>query len=128
MRATPITGLTTAIDCRSVPPARRRRKAASNSPAIPGPDLCDGVIQQPFAIGLAMRTTQQRCGNQPAVTGRITKHMNDLQHVIQQIRSTVLVTPGPVAESPGKPVARQKSTGNARDGRQLSTLRRSRMT
>ena len=128
MRATPITGLTTAIDRPSVSPARRRRQAAPNNPAIPDPDLCDDVIQQLFAIGLALRTTQQRCGNQPVVTGRIAGHLNDLQHVIQQIRSTALVTPDPVAESPGKLIARQKGAGNARDGRQLSTLKRSRMT
>jgi len=48
------------------------------------------VIQQLFAIGLAMRTTQRLASDQPAVAARIADYMNGLQRVIQQIGSTVL--------------------------------------
>jgi hypothetical protein len=37
---------------------------------------------------MAMRTTQQRCRDNPDVAGRIAEHMNDLQSIINQIRST----------------------------------------
>ena len=36
-----------------------------------------------------MRITQRRCGDNPEVAGRIAQHMNDLQRIIEQIRSTM---------------------------------------
>jgi len=43
-----------------------------------------------FAIGLAMQISRQLCGDRPELAARLTGHMNDLQGMIQQIRSTVL--------------------------------------
>jgi hypothetical protein len=83
--------------------ARRRRQAvpgrAAPRRARPeegrGPewDRGDDIVQQLFAIGLAMHTTRQLCGDQPELAARITGHMNDLQRIIGQIRSTVLDPP-----------------------------------
>jgi len=48
-----------------------------------------------------MHTTMQLFGDRPEVAARITGHMNDLQLIIGQIRSTVLdpptADPGPRA-------------------------------
>ena len=65
----------------------------------PGPecDLCDDIVQQLFATGIAMRTTQRRCRDHPEVAARIAEHMNDLQRIIDQLRST---TPVPRALPP----------------------------
>jgi len=52
-------------------------------------DLHDDVIQRLFALGLAMQTTQRSSMVQPSVAGRIGDHMNDLQQVVQKIRSTL---------------------------------------
>jgi hypothetical protein len=41
------------------------------------------------AIGLAMRTTQRRSTEQPALVGRITEHLNELQQVVDQTRCTI---------------------------------------
>ncbi|HZM66329.1 MAG TPA: hypothetical protein VFC16_08520 [Nakamurella sp.] len=41
---------------------------------------------------MAMRTTQRRCSDNPEVAGRIAEHMNDLQRIIEHIRS---ITPEP---------------------------------
>ena len=70
--------------------ARRQRQSATNWRPEPDADLCDDVIQQLYAIGLAIRTTQRRCDDRPKVAARIADHLNDLQGVIHQIRSTVL--------------------------------------
>jgi len=43
-----------------------------------------------FAIGLAMQISRQLCGDRPELAARLTGHMNDLQGMIHQIRSTVL--------------------------------------
>ena len=56
-------------------------------------ELTDDVIQQLFAIGLAMRTTQQRSAEQqPAVAARIADHVHELKQVVQQIRSRTVDT------------------------------------
>ena len=70
----------------SQPEPDRRQRADQ-----PGPewDLCDDIVQQLFATGTAMRITQRRCGDNPEVAGRIAQHMNDLQRIIEQIRSTM---------------------------------------
>ncbi len=85
--------------------ARRRRQARPDGRPAPDSDLCDDVVQQLFAIGLAMRTTQRRCGDQPEVAARIAEHMDGLQRVIQQIRSTALdprAVPAPPSPAEGK--------------------------
>ena len=43
----------------------------------PGPewDLCDDVIQQLFAVGIAMRITQGRCDDHPEVAARIVEEL-----------------------------------------------------
>lgn len=114
MKATPTTQPVTPGAHPTTPVTRLRRNTATNRRPTPDPALCDDVIQQLFAIGLAMRTTQQHCTDQPAVAARIAEHMNHLQHLIQQIRSTALVTPGhPASSPPGKLIAR---TGGHRNG------------
>ena len=57
----------------------------------PGPewDLCDDVIQQLFAVGIAMRITQGRCDDHPEVAARIVDHMTDLQRIVEELRSTM---------------------------------------
>ena len=88
--------------------AGRGRQAVSG-PASPrlarpedgrGPewDRCDDIVQQLFAIGLAMQISRQFCGDRPELAARITGHMNDLQGMIHQIRSAV---PAPVPLRPG---------------------------
>ena len=52
-------------------------------------DLHYDVIERLQAIGLAMRTTQRRSTEQPALVGRITEHLNELQQVVDQIRCTI---------------------------------------
>jgi hypothetical protein len=83
--------------------ARRRRQAVPGRAAPrrappedgrePEWDRGDDIVQQLFAIGLAMHTTGQLCGDRPELAARITGHMNDLQLIVQQIRSTVLDPP-----------------------------------
>lgn len=51
-------------------------------------DLHDQVIQRLFGIGLAMQGTQRRM-KQPAVVGRMTEHIDQLQEVIHDIRSAI---------------------------------------
>jgi hypothetical protein len=80
-------------------PAWQRRQAAAGRAAPPaarpedgrGPEWerCDDIVQQLFAIGLAMQISRQLCGDRPELAARITGHMNDLQGMIQQIRSAV---------------------------------------
>jgi len=77
-----------------------------HSRPIPGPDLWDDVIQQLFATGLAMRTTQRRCSGEPVVSARMTEHMNDLQHLIRQIRSSALA-PETHSQCVRRPATRQ---------------------
>jgi signal transduction histidine kinase len=51
-------------------------------------DLHDHVIQRLFAIGLAMQGTQRRAKPQ-AVAARLTEHIDQLQEVIQDIRTAI---------------------------------------
>jgi hypothetical protein len=89
--------------------ARQRRQAVSGRAEAPraarqevgrGPEWerCDDIVQQLFAIGLAMQISRQLCGDRPELAARITGHMNDLQGMIQQIRSAV---PAPLPVRPG---------------------------
>jgi len=68
---------------------RKRLQLALDHQALHDLDLHDDVIQRLFALGLAMQTTQRSSMVQPAVAGRIGDHMNDLQQVVQKIRSTL---------------------------------------
>ena len=70
--------------------ARKRLQLALDHEALHELELTDDIIGQLFAIGLAMRTTQQRSTEQPAVAARIADHLHELQHVVQQIRSTTI--------------------------------------
>ena len=55
-------------------------------------DRCDDIIQQLFAIGVAMRVTERRCKDHPEIAARIVDHMADLQRIVKELRST---TPEP---------------------------------
>ncbi|MEV5714582.1 GAF domain-containing sensor histidine kinase [Amycolatopsis mediterranei] len=51
-------------------------------------DLHDQVIQRLFAIGLGIEGTRRRTDS-PAVTARLTQHIDQLQHVIEEIRGAI---------------------------------------
>ena len=68
---------------------RKRLQLALDHQALHDLDLHDDVIQRLFALGLAMQTTQRSSAEQPAVAGRLSDHMNDLQQVVQKIRSAL---------------------------------------
>ncbi|MEV6823495.1 GAF domain-containing protein [Amycolatopsis sp. NPDC051102] len=51
-------------------------------------DLHDHVIQRLFAVGLGIEGTRRR-SDSPAVTGRLTQHIDQLQDVIEEIRSAI---------------------------------------
>lgn len=68
---------------------RKRLQLTLDHQALHDLDLHDDVIQRLFALGLAMQTTRRSSMEQPAVAGRIGDHMNDLQQVVQKIRSTL---------------------------------------
>ena len=58
-------------------------------------DLTDDVIQQLYAIGLAMSTSRRRTAkNDPAMAERIAGHMHALQDVVQNIRDNTASTGG----------------------------------
>ncbi|HET6706879.1 GAF domain-containing sensor histidine kinase [Amycolatopsis sp.] len=51
-------------------------------------DLHDHVIQRLFAVGLGIEGTRRRTDS-PAVTARLTQHIDQLQDVIEEIRSAI---------------------------------------
>ncbi|MEU8632818.1 GAF domain-containing protein [Amycolatopsis sp. NPDC048633] len=51
-------------------------------------DLHDHVIQRLFAVGLGIEGTRRRADS-PAVTVRLTQHIDQLQDVIEEIRSAI---------------------------------------
>lgn len=51
-------------------------------------ELHDQVIQRLFAVGLAMQSTQRR-SKTPEVSERLTGHIDQLQEVIQDVRSAI---------------------------------------
>ena len=51
-------------------------------------DLHDQVIQRLFAVGLGIEGTRRR-SDSPAVTSRLTQHIDQLQDVIEEIRSAI---------------------------------------
>ena len=82
--------------------ARKRLQLALDHEALHELELTDDVIGQLFAIGLAMRTSQQRADQQPAVAVRFADHMHELHHVGRAIRSTTVDTE-PEADQPPPP-------------------------
>ena len=82
----------------AVPGRAEPRRARPEDGREPEWDRGDDIVQQLFAIGLAMHTTGQLCGDRPELAARITGHMNDLQGMIQQIRSAA---PDPLPVRPG---------------------------
>ena len=63
-------------------------------------ELADDIVQQLFAVGLALRTTQRQLAEQePAAAARIDDHMDGLQCVIHQLRSTILEAGPPTTDS-----------------------------
>ncbi|WP_326836520.1 GAF domain-containing protein [Amycolatopsis rhabdoformis] len=51
-------------------------------------DLHDHVVQRLFAVGLQMRDTLRHAGT-PAVAARLGRHVDQLQEVIEEIRSAI---------------------------------------
>ncbi|MCR6481775.1 GAF domain-containing protein [Amycolatopsis sp. OK19-0408] len=51
-------------------------------------DLHDHVIQRLFAVGMGIEGTRRRTDS-PAVTARLTQHIDQLQDVIEEIRSAI---------------------------------------
>ncbi|WP_329045794.1 GAF domain-containing sensor histidine kinase [Amycolatopsis sp. NBC_01488] len=51
-------------------------------------DLHDQVIQRLFAVGLGIQGTRRRTGS-PALTARLTQHIDQLQDVIEEIRGAI---------------------------------------
>jgi len=52
-------------------------------------DLPDDLLQRLYAIGLALHITRRRSEQLPEVADRITSHINDLQRIVQQLRSII---------------------------------------
>jgi len=73
--------------------ARKHLQLTADSHALHELDLTDDVVQQLFAIGLAMGATRRRSAeNDPAMAARIADHLHELQRVIERLRDTVLNT------------------------------------
>jgi len=71
---------------------RQRLQAVQRRRAAEDLELHDDVIQQLFAIGVAMQTTERRSVDQPGIADRITDHLNGLHRVLRQVRSTLIDT------------------------------------
>ncbi len=56
-------------------------------------DLHDHVIQRLFAVGMGIEGTRRRADS-PAVTARLTQHIDQLQDVIEEIRSAIFALHG----------------------------------
>jgi signal transduction histidine kinase len=63
-------------------------------------DLHDQVIQRLFAVGLDMQSTHRRAKS-PIVAERLTGHIEQLQQVIQEIRTVIFDLQTPTATGPG---------------------------
>ena len=75
--------------------ARKHLQLTADSQALHELDLTDDVIQQLYAIGLAMSTSRRRTVQKdPAMADRIAGHMNALQDVVQNIRDNTTSTGG----------------------------------
>ena len=63
-------------------------------------DLADDIVQQLYAVGLALRTTQRRLAERdPAAAARIDDHMDGLQRVIHLLRSSILDPAPPTTDN-----------------------------
>jgi len=75
--------------------ARKHLELTADSQALHELDLTDDVIQQLYAISLAMSTSRRRTARKdPAMADRIAGHMNALQDVVQNIRDNTTSTGG----------------------------------
>ena len=75
--------------------ARKQLQLTADAQALHELDLTDDVIQQLYAIGLAMSTSRRRTAkNDPAMAERIAGHMHALQDVVQNIRDNTGSTGG----------------------------------
>ena len=75
--------------------ARKHLQLTADSQALHELDLTDDVIQQLYAIGLAMSTSRRRtAAKDPVIADRIGEHMRALQHVVQNIRDATTGTGG----------------------------------
>jgi DNA-binding NarL/FixJ family response regulator len=68
---------------------RQRLQAVQRRRSAQDRELHDDVIQQLFAIGVAMQTTERRSVDQPGIADRIADHLNGLHRVLRQVRSTL---------------------------------------
>ena len=74
--------------------ARKHLQLTADAQALHELDLTDDVIQQLYAIGLAMNTSRRTARKDPAMADRIAGHMNALQAVVQTIRDNTTSTGG----------------------------------
>ena len=75
--------------------ARKHLQLTADAQALHELDLTDDVIQQLYAIGLAMSTSHRRTARKdPAMADRIAGHMRALQDVVQNIRDNTASTGG----------------------------------
>jgi len=75
--------------------ARKHLQITADAQALHELDLTDDVIQQLYAIGLAMSSSRRRTAQKdPAMADRIAGHMLALQHVVQNIRDNTNGTGG----------------------------------
>ena len=71
---------------------RQRLQAVQRRRSAQDRELHDDVIQQLFAIGVAMQATERRSVDQPGIADRIADHLNGLHRVLRQVRSTLIDT------------------------------------
>jgi len=75
--------------------ARKHLQLTADSQALHELDLTDDVIQQLYAIGLAMSISRRRTAQKdPVIADRIGEHMHALQHVVHNIRDATTGTGG----------------------------------
>jgi DNA-binding response OmpR family regulator len=75
--------------------ARKHLQLTADAQALHELDLTDDVIQQLYAISLAMSTSRRRTARtDPALADRIAGHMHALQDVVQNIRDNTTSTGG----------------------------------
>jgi len=75
--------------------ARKQLQLTADRQALHELDLTDDVIQQLYAIGLAMSTSRRRTAEKdPATADRIGEHMRALQRVVHYIRDATTGTGG----------------------------------
>ena len=78
---------------------RKRLQSAAIYGVSGDVELPDDLLQRLYAIGLALRITRRRSEQLPEVADRITSHINDLQLIVQQLRSIITGhDPGPGSE------------------------------